>query len=156
MQLHTSLYIHTTIPKTFPLPYSDNITHLAGCIGCIPGTCWGCCAAAAGGWWGLISWPGGIITCDTGTPGGPPLPCMATAGPGTPTQHEKGRKLLNKIHHCISGYRHFEQKNHPFFLGSVGRECGQFTYKGNHSERCYFWWVGTHCPQKHCTITQSA
>ena len=117
MQLHTSLYVHTTILKTFPLPYSDIITYPAGCIGCIPGTCWGCCAAAAGGWWGLISWPGGIITCDTGTPGGPPLPCMATAGPGTPTQHEKGRTLLNKIHHCISGYRHFEQKKPSLLSG---------------------------------------
>ena len=133
-QLNCTVYLRVygdlmTILNTFTPPHFETIAYPDVCIGCIPGTCWGCCAAP-GGWWGLISWPGGIITWDTGTPGGPPLPCMTTADPGTPAQHEKGRTLWYEPHGCTRGYRHFEWTDRLFFLGSAGQECGPIIHKG--------------------------
>jgi hypothetical protein len=66
---------------------NKTITHPDGCIGCIPGICWGCCVAGAWCCPCVISWPGGITPWDRGAPGAPggaPLPGIATGGPETP------------------------------------------------------------------------
>jgi len=90
------LHIHEVGTKNIASRFTNTdyemITHPEGCIWCSPGKCWGCCTTGGGccpcdGWWEANSWPGGIITCGRGTPGGtggPPLLCIATGGPATP------------------------------------------------------------------------
>jgi hypothetical protein len=85
---------------------NEMITHLDGCTGCIPGISCGCCTAGAGCCPCVISWLEGITPWDRGAPGapgGPPLPCIATGGPETPTQQDaREGTLLERLYKNIN------------------------------------------------------